>query len=108
MDTFGDAQSIKKATTRHTVLFSRRRSILPSKKRRADDAAMSDREKMAKTGDGTQPFMGADPNAHNPPVWPATSESSGQQWGAAAYPPQVAFSFMFYYYFMHYFVHEFR
>ncbi|CAM0871886.1 unnamed protein product [Alopecurus aequalis] len=90
LDTFGDAQSIKKATTRHTVLFSRRRSILPSKKRRADDAAMSDRDKMAKTGDGTQPFMGTDPNAHNPPVWPATSESSGQQWGAA-YPQQAAY-----------------
>jgi pre-mRNA-processing factor 39 len=96
LDTFGDAQSIKKATTRHTVLFSRRRSILPSKKRRADDAAMSDREKMAKTGDGAQPFTGTDPNAHNPSVWPATSESSAQQWGAA-YPPQVAYYFTFYY-----------
>jgi hypothetical protein len=51
---------------------------------------MSDREKMAKTGDGAQPFTGTDPNAHNPPVWPATSESSAQQWGAA-YPPQVAY-----------------
>ncbi|KAM0871484.1 hypothetical protein ACQ4PT_039374 [Festuca glaucescens] len=90
LDTFGDAQSIKKATTRHTVLFARKRSILPSKKRKADDAAMSDREKMAKTGDGAQPFTGTDPNAHNPPVWPATSESSAQQWGAA-YPPQATY-----------------
>lgn len=90
LDTFGDVQSIKKATTRHTILFSRKRSILPSKKRRADDAVMSGRDKMAKTGDGTQPGMGTDPNAHNPAVWPATSEASAQQWGAA-YAQQVAY-----------------
>jgi pre-mRNA-processing factor 39 len=48
---------------------------------------VSDRDKMAKTG-GAHPVMGTDPNAPNPPVWPATSGASGQQWGAA-YPPQV-------------------
>lgn len=90
LDIFGDAQSIKKATTRHTILFSRKRSVLPSKKRRADDAVMSDRDKIAKTGDGTQPVLGTEPNVHNPSVWPATSEASGQQWGAA-YAPQAAY-----------------
>ncbi|KAI4967096.1 hypothetical protein ZWY2020_031053 [Hordeum vulgare] len=98
LDTFGDIQLIKKATTRHTILFSRKRSILPSKKRRADDAVMSGRDKMAKTGDGTQPVMGTDPNAHNPAVWPATSEASAQQWGAAyaqqaAYPAYGAYDY---------------
>ncbi|OEL33725.1 Pre-mRNA-processing factor 39 [Dichanthelium oligosanthes] len=89
LDLFGDAKSMKKALTRHTTLFSCKRSILPSKKRKADDAIVSDRDKLAKTG-GTQPVMGTDPNAPNPPVWPATSEASGQQWGAA-YPPQAAY-----------------
>ncbi|VAI53145.1 unnamed protein product [Triticum turgidum subsp. durum] len=98
LDTFGDVQSIKKATTRHTILFSRKRSILPSKKRRADDAVMSGRDKMAKTGDGTQPGMGTDLNAHNPAVWPVTSEASAQQWGAAyaqqaAYPAYGAYDY---------------
>lgn len=51
---------------------------------------MSDRDKLAKTG-GTQPVMGTDPNAPNPPVWPATSEASGQQWGAG-YAPQVIYN----------------
>lgn len=90
MDLFGDAKSIKKALTRHTTLFSCKRSILPSKKRKADDAVVSDRDKFAKTG-VTQPAMGTDPNASNPPVWPATSEASGQQWGA--YAQQVTYSF---------------
>ena len=48
MDNFGDAQSIKKVPTHHNVPFSRKSSLLPSKKWRVDDAAMSDREKMAK------------------------------------------------------------
>jgi pre-mRNA-processing factor 39 len=90
LDLFGDAKSIKKALTRHTALFSCKRSILPSKKRKADGAIMSDRDKLAKTG-GTQPVMGTDPNAPNPPVWPATSEASGQQWGAG-YAPQVIYN----------------
>lgn len=90
LDLFGDAKSIKKALNRHTTLFSCKRSILSSKKRKADDAIVSDRDKLAKTG-GTQPGMATDPNAHNPPVWPATSEATGQQWGAA-YAPQVAYS----------------
>ncbi|KAJ1298242.1 hypothetical protein BS78_01G438800 [Paspalum vaginatum] len=90
LDLFGDAKSIKKALTRHTTLFSCKRSILPSKKRKADDAIVSDRDKLAKTG-ATQSVTGTDPNAPNPPVWPAASEASGQQWGAsyahqAAYP----------------------
>ncbi|KAF8717970.1 hypothetical protein HU200_025435 [Digitaria exilis] len=89
LDLFGDAKSIRKALTRHTTLFSCKRSILPSKKRKADDAIVSDREKLAKTG-GTQPVMGTDPNAPNPPVWPATSEASGQQWGTG-YAPQAAY-----------------
>jgi pre-mRNA-processing factor 39 len=89
LDLFGDAKSIKKALTRHTTLFSCKRSILPSKKRKADDAIVSDRDKLAKTG-GTQPVTGTDPNASNPPVWPATSEASGQQWGAA-YAPQATY-----------------
>ncbi|AQL08879.1 Tetratricopeptide repeat (TPR)-like superfamily protein [Zea mays] len=33
---------------------------------------------------------GTDPNASNPPVWPATSEASGQQWGAS-YAQQAAY-----------------
>uniref|UniRef100_J3LLA6 Suppressor of forked domain-containing protein n=1 Tax=Oryza brachyantha TaxID=4533 RepID=J3LLA6_ORYBR len=90
LDLFGDAQAIKKATNRHIAHFSRKRSILLSKKRRADDAIISDREKMARTGDVTQPIVGNDPNAPNPPVWPPTSEASGQQWGAA-YAPQATY-----------------
>ncbi|KAL5219139.1 hypothetical protein ABZP36_019823 [Zizania latifolia] len=90
LDLFGDAQAIKKATNRHIALFSRKRSVLSSKKRRADDPIMSDRDKLARTGDGTQPIVGTDPNAPNPPVWPVTSEASGQQWGAA-YAPQAAY-----------------
>jgi pre-mRNA-processing factor 39 len=86
LDLFGDAKSIKKALTRHTGLFSSKRSILTTKKRKADDM-VSDRDKMTKTG-GTHPVVGTDPNAPNPPVWPATSVASGQQWGVA-YPPQV-------------------
>ncbi|XP_066398056.1 pre-mRNA-processing factor 39-1-like isoform X2 [Miscanthus floridulus] len=82
LDLFGDAKSIKKALTRHTTLFSCKRSILPSKKRKGDDAVVSDRDKFAKTG-ATQSATGTDPNASNPPVWPATSEASGQQWGAS-------------------------
>ncbi|CAL4921418.1 unnamed protein product [Urochloa decumbens] len=89
LDLFGDAKSIKKALTRHTTIFLCKRSILPSKKRRADDAIVSDRDKVAKTG-GTLPVTGTDPNAPNPPVWPVTSEASGQQWGAA-YAPQAAY-----------------
>jgi hypothetical protein len=49
---------------------------LAIKKRRADDASMSDREKMDKTGYGAQSFTGTDPNAHNLSALPATSESS--------------------------------
>ncbi|EEE58564.1 hypothetical protein OsJ_09874 [Oryza sativa Japonica Group] len=90
LDLFGDAQAIKKATNRHLTHFSRKRSMLSSKKRRADDVIMSDRDKLARIGDGTQPVVGTDPNAHNPPVWPATSEASGQQWGAA-YAPQATY-----------------
>jgi len=93
LDLFGDAKSIKKSLTRHTTLFSCKRSILPSKKRKADDAIVSDRDKLAKTG-GTRPVTGTDPNASNPPVWPATSEASGQPWGAA-YAPQVTYSYKF-------------
>ncbi|XP_062216513.1 pre-mRNA-processing factor 39-1-like [Phragmites australis] len=89
LDLFGDAKAIKKALARHTTLFSCKRSILPSKKRKADDAIVSDIDKLAKTG-GTQPVMGTDPNAPNPPVWPVTSEASGQQWGAG-YAPQSAY-----------------
>jgi pre-mRNA-processing factor 39 len=89
LDLFGDAKSIKKALTRHTGLFSSKRSILTTKKRKADDYMVSDRDKMAKTG-VAHPVMGTDPNAPNPPVWPATSGASGQQWGAA-YPPQAAY-----------------
>ncbi|KAG2542600.1 hypothetical protein PVAP13_9NG648700 [Panicum virgatum] len=89
LDLFGDAKSIKKSLTRHTTLFSCKRSILPSKKRKADDAIVSDRDKLAKTG-GTRPVTGTDPNASNPPVWPATSEASGQPWGAA-YAPQATY-----------------
>ncbi|WVZ55947.1 hypothetical protein U9M48_006544 [Paspalum notatum var. saurae] len=89
LDLFGDAKSIKKALTRHTTLFSCKRSILPSKKRKADDAIVSDRDKLAKTG-ATQSVTGTDPNAPNPPVWPATSEASGQQWGAS-YAQQAAY-----------------
>jgi hypothetical protein len=91
LDLFGDAKSIKKALTRHTTLFSCKRSILQSKKRKADDAVVSDRDKFAKTG-ATQSATGTDPNASNPPVWPATSEASGQQWGAS-YAQQVTYSF---------------
>lgn len=90
LDLFGDAQAIKKATNRHLTHFSWKRSMLSSKKRRADDVIMSDRDKLARIGDGTQPVVGTDPNAHNPPVWPATSEASGQQWGAA-YAPQATY-----------------
>ncbi|KAL6648586.1 hypothetical protein ACP70R_012810 [Stipagrostis hirtigluma subsp. patula] len=89
LDLFGDAKSIKKALNRHTTLFSCKRSILPSKKRKADDAIVSERDKLAKTA-GTQPGMANDPNVPNPPVWPATSEASGQQWGAA-YAPQATY-----------------
>jgi hypothetical protein len=46
------------------------------KNRIADDASMSDREKMDKTGYGAQSSVGTDPNAHNLSAWPATSESS--------------------------------
>ncbi|KAL6867622.1 hypothetical protein ACP4OV_015646 [Aristida adscensionis] len=86
LDLFGDAKSIKKALNRHTSLFSCKRSILPSKKRKADDAILSDRDKLAKT----QAVMANDPNIANPPVWPATSEASGQQWGAS-YAPQAGY-----------------
>jgi pre-mRNA-processing factor 39 len=89
LDLFGDAKSIKKTLTRHTGLFSSKRSILTTKKRKADDSMVSDRDKMAKTG-GAHPVMGTDPNAPNPPVWPLTSGASGQQWGAV-YPPQAAY-----------------
>jgi pre-mRNA-processing factor 39 len=91
LDLFGDAKSIRKASTRHTTLFSCKRSILPSKKRKADDAVVSDRDKFAKTG-SVQSATGTDPNASNPPVWPATSETSGHQWGAS-YAQQVKHSF---------------
>ncbi|ONL94523.1 Tetratricopeptide repeat (TPR)-like superfamily protein, partial [Zea mays] len=89
LDLFGDAKSIRKASTRHTTLFSCKRSILPSKKRKADDAVVSDRDKFAKTG-SVQSATGTDPNASNPPVWPATSETSGHQWGAS-YAQQAAY-----------------
>ncbi|GJN08694.1 hypothetical protein PR202_ga26645 [Eleusine coracana subsp. coracana] len=89
LDLFGDAKLIKKALARHTTLFSCKRSILATKKRKADDSIVSDRDKMAKTG-GAHPVMGTDPNASNPPTWPATSGASGQPWGAA-YPPQAAY-----------------
>ncbi|PWZ53817.1 hypothetical protein Zm00014a_016290 [Zea mays] len=89
LDLFGDAKSINKASTRHTTFFSCKRSILPSKKRKADDAVLSDRDKFAKTG-SVQSATGTDPNASNPPVWPATSETSGHQWGAS-YAQQAAY-----------------
>jgi pre-mRNA-processing factor 39 len=92
LDVFGDAKSIKKALNRHTALFSCKRSILPSKKRKVHYVIVSDREKLAKIG-GTQPVMETDPKAPNPPVCPATSEASGQQQGAGYAQPQVTYSY---------------
>lgn len=105
MDLFGDAQSIKKAENRHSILFLRHRPALVSRKRSADDTFASDRAKMAKTGDGGQSIMGAYPNAQSQwpsgygqkaPAWPPTSQAQGQQW-STGYAPQVRLLFKFSY-----------
>ncbi|XP_073001173.1 pre-mRNA-processing factor 39-1 isoform X2 [Typha latifolia] len=100
LDLFGDAQSIKKASNRHAMLFLRQKSMLVSKKRSADDCVASDRSKMAKTGDPGQSVMGAYPNSQSQwpggygqkaPVWPPTSQAQGQQWNTG-YAPQAGYA----------------
>ncbi|XP_047087213.1 uncharacterized protein LOC124698844 [Lolium rigidum] len=66
---YGDTESIKIASERHKSLFSSKRSkILPSvklarRKRKAHDSVISNREKVAKTGDGFESVIGSDPVA---------------------------------------------
>ncbi|MQL81326.1 hypothetical protein Taro_013792, partial [Colocasia esculenta] len=101
LDLFGDAQSIKKADTRHGMLFLRHKSTSISRKRRADDYLDSEKTKLAKTYmSSAQSVMGAYPNAQNqwpagygnkPPTWPQVPPTQGQQWNPA-YAPQAGYS----------------
>ncbi|XP_038973157.1 pre-mRNA-processing factor 39-like isoform X3 [Phoenix dactylifera] len=101
LDLFGDAQSIKRAESRHTMLFLRQKSVLISKKRHAEDFLTSDKAKIAKTyPEPGQSIMGAYPNAQNQwsagygqkaPAWPQTSQSQGQQWNPG-YAPQAGYT----------------
>lgn len=67
---FGDGESIKKASNRHVMLFSRQRTVLFTRKRSAEDSLLSDRAKVSKieqspvqaqsfTGTYTNPQTGA-------------------------------------------------
>ncbi|KAK1266238.1 hypothetical protein QJS04_geneDACA000076 [Acorus gramineus] len=104
LDHFGDAKSIKKAYNRHATLFLRQKSVLVSKKRRADEFLASDNSKLAKTYSGATPtaqsLTGAYPVAPNqwsagygqkPPTWPQAPQPQGQQWNPA-YAPQAAYN----------------
>ncbi|KAM0949377.1 putative tetratricopeptide-like helical domain superfamily [Dioscorea sansibarensis] len=108
LDLFGDAQSIKKAENRHSMLFLRQKGLSVSKKRHADDFLSSDRAKIAKTyANASSPGhsgVGAYPNAQTQwpagygqkaQAWPQTSQAQaqaqGQQWNPA-YAPQAGYS----------------
>ncbi|WOL10648.1 pre-mRNA-processing factor 39 isoform X1 [Canna indica] len=88
LDIFGDAQSIKKASNRHALLFLRQKGMLVSKKRHAEDFLASDNAKMAKNiSDPSQSVMGSYPNVQNQwpagygqttPAWPTTTQPQAQ------------------------------
>lgn len=98
LDLFGDAQTIKKADTRHCMLFLRHRSFSISRKRHAEDYLDSEKAKLAKTYmSSAQSVMGAYPNAQaqwpagygtKPSTWPQAPAAQGQQWNPA-YGQQV-------------------
>ncbi|KAJ0967496.1 hypothetical protein J5N97_024413 [Dioscorea zingiberensis] len=104
LDLFGDAQSIKKAENRHSMLFLRQKALSVSKKRHAEDFLSSDRAKMAKTYTNApspgQSGVGAYPNAQSQwpagygqkaQSWPQTPQAQGQQWNPG-YAPQAGYS----------------
>ncbi|CAA7390579.1 unnamed protein product [Spirodela intermedia] len=99
LDLFGDAQTIKKADTRHCMLFLRHKSFSISRKRHAEDYLDSEKAKLAKTYmSSAHSVMGAYPNAQaqwpagygtKPSTWPQAPAAQGQQWNPA-YGPQAA------------------
>ncbi|KAH0458157.1 hypothetical protein IEQ34_013472 [Dendrobium chrysotoxum] len=102
LDLFGDPQSIKKADDRHALLFLRQKSMLVSKKRRANDFLASEKSKIAKSAPlPAQSVMGAYPNPQNQwPVgyeqkvssWPqGNPQTQGQPWNPG-YPLQAGYS----------------
>ncbi|KAJ3682409.1 hypothetical protein LUZ60_014982 [Juncus effusus] len=82
LDLFGDLETIKKATKKHNILFSRQRSVLSTRKRSSDDSFSSDRAKRLKTGvDQSQT------QAQVQSTYPAvqTQDPAQAQWTAGAY-----------------------
>ncbi|XP_039133935.1 pre-mRNA-processing factor 39 isoform X2 [Dioscorea cayenensis subsp. rotundata] len=106
LDLFGDAQSIKKAENRHSMLFLRQKGLSVSKKHHADDFLSSDRAKIAKTyanasspgHSGAGAYLNAQTQwpagyGQKAQAWPQTSQAQaqGQQWNPA-YAPQAGYS----------------
>lgn len=85
MDLFGDAQSIKKATNRHAILFLRQKGMVVSKKRHAEDFLASDNAKMAKNfHEPGQSALGAYTNVQS--QWPAGYGQTTPAWPTATQP----------------------
>ncbi|XP_074575508.1 pre-mRNA-processing factor 39-1-like isoform X3 [Curcuma longa] len=85
LDLFGDAQSIKKASNRHALLFLRQKGLLISKKRHAEDFLASDNAKMAKNfHEPGQSMLGAYPNVQS--QWPASYGQTTPAWPTATQP----------------------
>nr|AEF01213.1 PRP39 [x Doritaenopsis hybrid cultivar] len=101
LDLFGDPHSIKKAEDRHALLFLRQKSVLVSKKRRANDFLASEKAKIAKSAPmPAQSVMGAYPSSQNQwpvgyeqkvPSWPqGNPQTQGQPWNPG-YPSQAGY-----------------
>ncbi|KAK2999910.1 hypothetical protein RJ639_022837, partial [Escallonia herrerae] len=97
LDYFGDPKSIKKADNRHAKLFLHHKSASESRKRHAEDALVSERARLARTGgvSSAPSVMGAYPTAQNqwtvqPQAWPQAAQAQGQQWNSG-YTQQAAY-----------------
>ncbi|XP_042394457.1 pre-mRNA-processing factor 39-like isoform X1 [Zingiber officinale] len=85
LDLFGDAQSIKKASNRHAILFLRQKGMVVSKKRHAEDFLASDNAKMAKNfHEPGQSALGAYTNVQS--QWPAGYGQTAPAWPTATQP----------------------
>ncbi|XP_042412837.1 pre-mRNA-processing factor 39-like isoform X2 [Zingiber officinale] len=85
LDLFGDAQSIKKASNRHALLFLRQKGLMISKKRHAEDFLASDNAKMVKNfHEPGLSMLGAYPNAQS--QWPASYGQATPAWPTATQP----------------------
>ncbi|XP_042417525.1 pre-mRNA-processing factor 39-like isoform X3 [Zingiber officinale] len=85
LDLFGDAQSIKKASNRHALLFLRQKGLMISKKRHSEDFLASDNAKMVKNfHEPGLSMLGAYPNVQS--QWPASYGQATPAWPTATQP----------------------